>query len=401
MSAWEDLDNDVLGLRQEVNAEAFAIAEAARVAGDTRSRKVIFAETARQLLMRRGVRFAGTVETIVAVNPEEETNLGAEPQVPRPGRSIEKRTAGEETPVAVAETTDGAVYPDDLCSPDDIPMKFRRLAVVVPPLVLSLRSADRERSEAIREHAVLMRGAIAKAYDDFMRSEEGTQWCWRKMRLPPSAFRSQRSWDAALSTIRATPVNRAHLWPAQNVEIALEWATSPADDRIIHAAVGLMHRTCSAVGDQDGDGGLYQVRLDIDVRPAAALIPRVFRGVTGLSILLWPVPARVESKGFSRPRAADRGVSGSRIGRIHPHSSPRHRRASGRGRILALLDEGRVAAAKATLPTRRRPLAEELAAARPCGPDHKRPMRHPAASLHDIVRLIRPDTGRIPISLLT
>lgn len=122
MSAWEDLDNDVLGLRQEVNAEAFAIAEAARVGGDTRSRKIIFAETARQLLMRRGVGFAGTVETIVAVNPEEETNLGAEPQVPRPGRSTEKRTAGEETPVEVAATTDGAVYPDDLCSPEDIPM---------------------------------------------------------------------------------------------------------------------------------------------------------------------------------------------------------------------------------------------------------------------------------------
>lgn len=289
LPTWDDLDNDVLGLRpkprlsahvrQEVNAEAFAIAEAARVGGDTRSRKVIFAETARQLLMRRGVRFAGTVETIVAVNPEEETNPGAEPQVPRPGRSTEKRTAGEETPVEVAETTDGAVYPDDLCSPEDIPIKFRRLAVVIPPLVLSLRSADRERSEAIREHAVLMSGAIAKAYDDFMRSEEGTQWCWRKMRLPPSAFRSQRSWDAALSTIRATPVNRAHLWPAQNVEVALEWATSPADDRIIHAAVGLMHRTCSAVGDQDGDGGLYQVRLDIDVRPAAALIPYVLERV--------------------------------------------------------------------------------------------------------------------------
>lgn len=85
LPAWEDLDNDVLGLRpkprlsahvrQEVNAEAFTIAEAARVGGDTRSRKVIFAETARQLLMRRGVRFAGTVETIVAVDPEEEQIL--------------------------------------------------------------------------------------------------------------------------------------------------------------------------------------------------------------------------------------------------------------------------------------------------------------------------------------
>ncbi|MGY4330218.1 hypothetical protein ACVWWG_004635 [Bradyrhizobium sp. LB7.2] len=288
LPAWEDLDNDVLGLRpkprlaphvrQEVNAEAFVAAEAARVAGDRRSRKVIFAETARRLLTQRGVRFAGTEETVVTVNPEEEPQLGGEPRVRRPARNSEK-TAGEETPVEVAETTDGAVYPDDLCSSEDIPMKFRRLTVAVPPLVLALQSDVGERDRTIREHAVQMSGAVAKAYDDFMRSPDGIQWCWRKKRLPPSAFRSQRSWEAALATIRLTPINRAHLCPDQNVEIAVEWATSPADDRVVHAAIGLMHRTCGAVGDQDGDGGLYQVRLDLDVRPATALIPYVLERV--------------------------------------------------------------------------------------------------------------------------
>ncbi|MGY4411775.1 hypothetical protein ACVWW4_003511 [Bradyrhizobium sp. LB7.1] len=329
LPAWEDLDNDVLGLRpkprlaphvrQEVNAEAFVAAEAARVAGDRRSRKVIFAETARRLLTQRGVRFAGTEETVVTVNPEEEPQLGGEPRVRRPARNSEK-TAGEETPVEVAETTDGAVYPDDLCSSEDIPMKFRRLTVAVPPLVLALQSDVGERDRTIREHAVQMSGAVAKAYDDFMRSPDGIQWCWRKKRLPPSAFRSQRSWEAALATIRLTPINRAHLCPDQNVEIAVEWATSPADDRVVHAAIGLMHRTCGAVGDQDGDGGLYQVRLDLDVRPATALIPYVLERVK--PALRHPGIPLDSRSGLERRRRTD--AAGGRHPAHHDMDAPIH-----------------------------------------------------------------------------
>jgi hypothetical protein len=68
--------------------------------------------------------------------------------------------------------------------------------------------------------------------------------------------------------------------------------------------------------------------------------------VTGLSILVGPVPARVESKGFfatpcggsRRFEASDRGVSG-----------PFRRRAVTARQISAMLDQGRVAGAKATL----------------------------------------------------
>ena len=287
LPTWQDLENDILGLRPkprlsrpirlEVNAEAGKIAEVARGDGEARPRKVIFKEAVRKLLTKRGVRFEKSDEPVVIVNPDEEPENPAD--TPPPTSRKAEAVAGEETAIEVAETIDGAVYPDELCSPEDIPMKFRRLHVALPVLILPLPGSREERNRLVREHSEQMCKAIEAAYDEFIRSPEGEQWCWRKQRLRPSVFRSRRAWEAALVYVRTTPVNKAHLWPDQNIEISIEWAGSPVEPNVVQAAIGLLHRSCGSVGEQEGDGGIYQVHVDIEVRPAAVLIPYVLERV--------------------------------------------------------------------------------------------------------------------------
>jgi Helicase conserved C-terminal domain len=292
LPTWDDLRNEVLGLRpkprltrqvrQEVNAEAFRRADAARNAGDTRTRRTIYQEIVRTLMVERGVRFESPTEPVIAIRSESagdarEDDVPA--QRPSRGKARSEDNPGDETRVEVAETVDGAIYPDELCSTEEIPMKFRRLEVHIPPLELPLTGSRGDRVQLARDHAVLMGRAIEAAYDTFMRSQEGVDWCWRKTRLRPSAFRSRQAWDSALATLRAVPPNKSHLWPDQSPEISIEWATSPVEDGVIHAAIGLLHRTSGAAGESEGDGGLYQVRLAIDVQPRAALIPYVLERI--------------------------------------------------------------------------------------------------------------------------
>lgn len=293
LPAWEDLENEVLGLRpkprlrrdakQEINAEAASRRDAAVAGGDKRDSRVIFQEKVREVLVERGARFNRPDAPVLTVFAEETPAAEQEdvserrPPAKRRSRDASDGEAGGH--VSVAETAEGAEYPDDLCTQEEIPLKFKRLAVEVPHLSLQIAADPANREADLAGYAATLRRAIETAYDSFLAGTEGRAWAWRNVRVPPSAFRSRQDWDAALARIRTSPPAKDRLWPAQQPEMTVEWATHPAEPEIIHAAIGLLHRSCNEVGETYGDGGLYQVRLSIEISPGDALIPYVLERI--------------------------------------------------------------------------------------------------------------------------
>ncbi|UVF19989.1 helicase-related protein [Microvirga terrae] len=250
-------------VRRDINEEARAIATRRKEQGDSRTRRVILNDVYREILAGRGVTFmADTPQVLSVVTQPGEDGGGDEATTPA---------------LTVVDTIQYAVFPDALCTSEEIPPKFKRLHVTMPLLELPIEADITRREAAVTAHAEAMERAIEAAYRAFIASDEGQLNAWRNMALPPSSFATKAAWEAALTRVRQKAPQMDRLWPKQKPEITVEWAADPVDPELVHAAIGLLHRSASS-DDKALDSGLYQVGLQLSL-PTAALVPYVLERV--------------------------------------------------------------------------------------------------------------------------
>lgn len=149
----------------------------------------------------------------------------------------------------------------------DMPQKWRRLAIEIPALDLSLPCDPGAWSVLSTAHAGSIGTAIDRAVADWLATSEGQRDAWRKIRPPSEAFWEPAAWDAFLATVRLTPPNPADLIPPIQAQILAQALPEPLAPGVYSVRLALEN---TREGNEDVEWGLFGVEMTIDI-PATAL----------------------------------------------------------------------------------------------------------------------------------
>ena len=151
----------------------------------------------------------------------------------------------------------------------EIPKKWVRIAVDVPPLILPLPCEPTDWSTRASAHAPIMDQAINAACTAWLQSPNGQAAAWRRSRPPSEAFWEVARWDAFLASVRQTAPVPADVIPQFNLVMlvqALPEATRPGWHSVRLALEN------SLESNADVECGVFGVSLNLII-PEAALGP--------------------------------------------------------------------------------------------------------------------------------
>jgi hypothetical protein len=157
--------------------------------------------------------------------------------------------------------------PDGISRQYEIPQKWIRLTVDVPPLEL-LMPCDPEVWQAETErYRLTLLGVISRTFETWIASPEGQRNAWRKIRPPSEAFWDAAGWEAFLVRARAAAPSRQDLVPQFNIQLLVQALRDPIgpDEHSVRFALENLQED-----DASKECGLFGVAVSVDL-PVSAL----------------------------------------------------------------------------------------------------------------------------------
>jgi len=159
--------------------------------------------------------------------------------------------------------------PDTISRRYEIPQKWVRVIVEVPPLDLPLPCDPADWAQRSTAHAAVITDAVNRACDAWIRSPAGERDGWRAVRPESESFWEAERWDAFLARARQTPIDRNNVVPPIDVGIlaqALPEPTAPGWHSVRIALENIQQH------DEDHECGVFGVSLVVEL-PEVSLGP--------------------------------------------------------------------------------------------------------------------------------
>ena len=241
--------------------------EETKPAEQRRQRRDIQQEIYRELLTEHGVEVASGDRVADAGTTPEPTDGAAETDVS--GRD----DADSDDSRLIAQR--GYIFHnDDAAQPIDIPQKWQRLAVKLPPLFVEI-SDGHAVNEAVGAWTKLMRQAVVDTVGAWVKSEEGRNWAYRPTNIKPSNTTSEETWNHFLSALRTTPPLAKEIGPdLSGLALTVEFENDLRDPAVRNLRV-MLENNSNEVRKRKRhrfDHAIHQVRLAVDL-PAKAHRP--------------------------------------------------------------------------------------------------------------------------------
>jgi hypothetical protein len=159
--------------------------------------------------------------------------------------------------------------PDRISRRYDIPQKWIRLDVAVPPLELPLPCDPEGWATLAATHKSALLVAIRAAFTDWIASPVGQAQAWRKLHPPSEAFWEPQAWERFLETARAVATRDSDLVPDFDAQLLVQPLADSLDDSVYSVRFALENLR---EGDASMECGLFGVDLRV-VMPTQALGP--------------------------------------------------------------------------------------------------------------------------------
>jgi hypothetical protein len=159
--------------------------------------------------------------------------------------------------------------PDPLSRRYDIPQKWVRLLVGVPPLELPLPCDPVRWEVLVAEHNNQLQQSIRAAFMAWIASPTGQADAWRKLHPPSEGFWEPEAWERYLVTAHAVPPNPTDLVPDFDVQLLVQPLADPLDPGTFSLRIALENLR---EADRDSENGLFGVALTVEM-PNEALGP--------------------------------------------------------------------------------------------------------------------------------
>jgi hypothetical protein len=188
--------------------------------------------------------------------------VGVPPDVRLPGGD-ERDDAAIEEGMPPPQVLNGRLrIPDRLSRRYDIPQKWIRLGVEVPPLALPLPCEPERWLALAADHTTQMRQAIRTTYLDWIASASGQAEAWRKLRPPSEAFWEPTAWERFLANARAIAPKASDLVPDFEAQILIQPLRDPLERQTFSTRIALEN-----LRDRDStmESGLFNVELTVEL----------------------------------------------------------------------------------------------------------------------------------------
>lgn len=172
-----------------------------------------------------------------------------------------------EEPNAIEILDANVRIPDQHAATHEVPEKYTRLTPQLPALELPLPWDARTWAALLAAYNHLLNEAVKAAFSDWMKSDDGKNWAWRKGRVPGSGFWSPEHWDAHLAKCRQADAKAKDLVPAMQIGAVVDVRPDPLAPHILTVRFGIENHK---QGDVEVEEGIFQVGVEL-VLPAAAL----------------------------------------------------------------------------------------------------------------------------------
>ena len=159
--------------------------------------------------------------------------------------------------------------PDRLSRRYDIPQKWIRLRVEVPPLSLPLPCEPERWVALAADHKTQLLHAIRTTYLDWIASASGQSEAWRKLHPPSEAFWEPDAWERFLANARAVAPKTTDLIPNFDAQILVQPLHDPLERNTFSVRIALENLRES---DAAMECGLFNVELTVAL-PNDALGP--------------------------------------------------------------------------------------------------------------------------------
>jgi hypothetical protein len=200
-----DLEAAIRDAMRERMTVALA-AEDGKPPDQRRQRRDLQQQIYRELLANHGVEVSSDDWVVDAgVNPEQ---AGGTTE----SDSSDQGSTAEDTARLVSQRGRYIFRRDAAAQEIDIPQKWKRLPIELPPLSVELSDAAAVQV-AIETWTKQMREAVVKATAAWIETEEGQNWAYRPANIRPSYIDSQKTWNDFLSTLRNIPPSANELGP--------------------------------------------------------------------------------------------------------------------------------------------------------------------------------------------
>src|SRR5579872_6550238 len=225
-----------------------------------RHRRDIQQEIYRELLAEHGVEVASGDRVADAGTTPEPTDGAVETDVP----SRDETDSDDSRLVAQR----GYIFHnDDAAQPIDIPQKWQRLAVKLPPLSVDI-SDDQAINEAVSAWTKLMRQAVIDRVAAWTKTDEGRNWGYRPADIKPSNTTSEESWNRFLSALRTTPPSLKEIGPdLSGLALTVEFENDLRDPAVRNLRV-MLENNSNEVRKRKRhrfDHAIHQVKLTVEL----------------------------------------------------------------------------------------------------------------------------------------
>jgi hypothetical protein len=200
-----DLDIAIRATMRERMTVAVAVEEA-KPADQRRQRSDLQQEIYRELLGNNGVEVSSD-DWVVDAGIDPEQTAGT----PETNSSDQDETA-EDASRLIARRGRYIFHRDEAAQEIDIPQKWRRLSVELPPLSVEI-SDEAAVQTAAETWTIQMREAVVNATAAWLETDEGRNWAYRPANIRPSYIQSETTWNDFLSVLRNIHPSAQELGP--------------------------------------------------------------------------------------------------------------------------------------------------------------------------------------------
>ena len=156
--------------------------------------------------------------------------------------------------------------PDRLSRRYDIPQKWIRLPVAVPPLELPLPCDPVLWAIQASEHKTQLLLAIRTAFTEWIASPAGQADAWRNMHPPSEAFWEPDAWDRFLVAARAVSPHMPDLVPDFDAQLLIQPLPDPLEGGVFSVRIAIENLRES---DGSKECGLFGVDLTVEMTSEA------------------------------------------------------------------------------------------------------------------------------------
>lgn len=164
---------------------------------------------------------------------------------------------------SIAVVGEGHDIPDALAVSEPISQKWKRLPLTLPAFAFD--PDDPSWPDAVNAYNAGLADAALAAVKEWIETEEGKAWAWRKTSILPSQYRDRAAWERFLAEVRKTPPDPAELSNGVGPALMVDVDADPFDPGHVTVRVALENRSQDP-GRKDrneGETGIFGVGLRV------------------------------------------------------------------------------------------------------------------------------------------